>query len=309
MANDCFLKFVVHLNKGAFLLGMNDAAFMNEQQIRIKYFLSHQSGFATLAKHAEKADTNHSVLLTLVRLLHRIVGGDTPSGVDWAEQNFTALCFNRIRLILCERFNGMASSEKMEWLVGLRMKLQSTSLSKLLDLLSQLNEIIVLTENAAKVEEGVFAKDLSQMVTEWVYNASVIGAAIQTQPRDDGAKQFSPIDDSLAFATMDAIAPQIRRRLTDAMLHHSSVVNKSDVHKLAPSFLFSIMQDRVVVSREECFDAFVKEFKGDSSLDDLCSAFAFGMHQLSFCGLVSEKLGSKNNVLYERTTLVWCSGN
>jgi hypothetical protein len=286
---------------------------MEDEKIRIKYFQSHQSGFTMLGKHAEEAETQHSALSTVMRLLHRIVGDDTPSGVDWAEGNFSLSCFNRVRSFICQRFRGMTASEKMEWLMALRRELQSPSSShQLRDLLSQLDAIIVLTEDAAKNETVMFAMDLSQMVSEWVYNASVIGAAVQTQPRDAGASRLSPAANvELTCSTVNAIAPQVRRQLTDAILHPPSVVDKSDVLTLAPSLLFSIMRDRVVISREECFEAFAKGFNGESPLEDLCSAFAFGMHQLCYCGLVNEKHGSKNNVhvLYERTALVWCSGN
>jgi len=312
---------VVSSVQGGFLLGKNEPAFTDEER-RINYFQSHHHSETTL-QYADEAVINHSVLSTIMRLLHRTgvdVVGDSLSGIEWAEQEFSACCFNAIRSRICERFDSMTKLEKMTLLAGLSKELNSMqrpvalSVNRnplsvpnyLQDLLSQLNEIIVLVEEAENEEEGAFRKDLSQLFSEWVYNAAIVGAAVQTR-RSDDSNRFSPLGN--ASSTVDGIAPHVRGQLTDAMLNVPSTVDESHFNALAPCILFSLMQDRVVISREECFEAFVKSCKGDSSLEDLCSAFAFGIHQLCYCGLVNEKLGSKNNVLYERSALVWCSGS
>lgn len=297
---------------GAFLLGKDDLLFKEEEEHRISFFQSHHHSVETL-ECAEEVATNHSVFSVILRLLHQIgvdVGGDSQSGVAWAEQEFSASCFNVIRKRICARFAILAKSERLVWLVKMRRELQprenDSVWKNVRDLASQLDEIIVLTEEADKLQEASFTNDLSQIVSEWVYKASIVGAAVQARQVDD-SNRFSPA--ATATSTMGAIAPQVRRQLTEAMLHPFSTVDSSDLNAVAPCMLFSLMLDRVVISREECFETFVKSFKGNSSLEDLCSAFAFGMHQLCHCGLVIEKFGSKNNVLYERTALVWCSGN
>lgn len=316
-SNDRARPLDLVLLKGAFLLGKHDSSFLEDEERRIKYF--HQSGHHSddTIEFAEETVTKNATLLTVMRLLHKVgvvAGDDTPSGVEWAVQEFSAACFNVMRSRICEHFMRMTLVEKLTWLVELRKELYSASRSTsssadddaasapsyLQDLVLQLNEIVVLTEESNKQgDEDDFAKDLSQLVSKWVYKASVVGAAIQC-PRSDDPNRFSPA--AKASSTVGAIVPQVRGTLTDAMLHPSS----GDFY--APCAIFTLMQDRVVISREECFEAFVKNFKGDKSLEELCSMFAFGVHQLCYCGLVNEKLGSKNNVLYERTALVWCSG-
>ena len=264
----------------------------------------------------------HSILSTVLRLLHRIcvnVGGAAPSGVEWAEQDFSVSCFNVMRSRMREHFKNLTKAEKVTWLAGFREELRkaqqfgasSVKDSSLVprpleDLVMQLNEIILLVEEADSEEEGAFRNDLSQLLSELVYNSSSLGAAIQSY-RNEDSNRFSPA--ATASSTVDGIAPQVRGRFTDALLDGPSALDKSDFAALAPCILFSLMQDRVAISREECFEAFVESFNGGYSLDDLCSAFSFGIHQLCYCGLINEKLGSKNNVLYERTALVWCSGN
>ena len=258
--------------------------------------------------------TNHALVSLILRLLHRVIenlGDGIPSGVAWAEQGFSASCFDAICKRICDRFASLTKLKRMTWLAGMRNELErheaAPEISILRDLQSQLDEIIVLTEEVDRLNDDVLlTKDLSQMVSEWVYNISTVGATIQARQEDD-ANRFSP--GASATSSVDAIVPQVRGHLTDAILHPSSLLDSSDINTIAPCLLFLIMQDRVVISREECFEAFVKRFKGSSSLEELCSAFAFGMHQLCHCGLVLEKLGSKSNVVYERTALVWCSGS
>lgn len=297
---------------GGFLLGKDDSLFREQEEHRIGFFQSHHHSNETL-KYAEEVATNHACLSVIMRLLHRIgvdIGGDSPSGVAWAEQEFSASCFNIIRKRICERFTSLSRSERLAWLAEMYKELQSHEKSSvstnLRDVLSQLSEIVLCTEKVEELQDSAFIKDLSQMVSEWVYKVSVMGAAVQARQVDD-SNRFSPA--ATADSTVGAIVPQVRAQLTDAMLHPASTVDIFDCNTAAPCILFSLMQDRVVISREDCFEGFVNSFIGNSSLEDLCSAFAFGMHQLCHCGLVIEKLGSKNNVLYERTALVWCNGN
>lgn len=307
---------------GAFLLGKNEPAFAKNEQRRINYFQSHHHSEATL-HYADEATLRHSILSTVLRLLHEIgksVGGAALPGIEWAEQDFSASCFDNICSRICEYFKSLAKTEKMTWLAGFREELREAqqfavslvnynSLSvpiTLDDLVLQLNEIILLVEEADQEEDSAFANDLSQLVSEWVYNISVLGAAIQTYRTDD-SNRFLPA--ASASSTVDGMVPHMRSRLTDAMCDRPSALDKADLHTVAPCVIFSLMQNRVVITREECFENFVKNCNDGSSLDDLSSAFSFGIHQLCFCGLINEKLGSKNNVLYERTALVWCSGN
>jgi hypothetical protein len=302
--------------RGAFLLGKDDSLFKKQENQRIRFFQAYHHSDETV-KFAADLATTHSVLSLIIRLLHRVVehfGDGLTSGVSWAEQEFSATCFDAICKRICDRFASQTKLERMAWLAGMRNELQShetdpEKMTILRDLQSQLDEIIVLAEEVDRLNDNVLTKDLSQMVSEWVYKISAVGATIQARQEDD-ANRFSP--NATAKSTVEAIVPQVRGHLTDAILHLAPLVDISDLNTVAPCLIFLLMQmqDRVVISREECFEAFVKRFKGSSSLEELCSAFAFGMHQLCHCGLVTEKLGSKsNNILYERTALVWCSGS
>lgn len=289
-------------------MGKSESSFLEDEERRIRYFESHHHSDTTL-EFAKDEMENHSIQSTIVRLLHKVgmdVGSNSPGGIEWAEQEFSSLCFNAVRSRLCKHFIGLPHLEKMAWLVGLRRELEriKSSSEKIRDLILQLNEIIILTDERERLKDSEFVKDLSELFSEWICKVSVVGATIQTRQTDD-SNRFSPA--TKADTTVDAIVPQVRGQITEAMLNPSSNVDeKSNLN--VPLLIFSLMKDRVVVSREECFEAFVKHFNGSSSLEELCSVFAFGIHQLCYCGLIKEKLGSKNNVLYERTALVWCSG-
>jgi hypothetical protein len=308
---------------GILILGTTNASCLEEERNRIQSLLLKSDKLPVLAKHAEESDLQRAAYCAILRVLRDIgsvVGETAPSGVDWAEQEFSARCFHAFRLRLQERFRSFAHSEKMACLAQLRKHLQGTHPSSdfvgrtpapghLRNVLSQLN-ILIISTDAAKDEEEVVQKGLSEMFAEWVHNVSIVGAALQTEQSDE-SNPFIPVkNDSLATMIVDAIVPQHRRQLAGAIFYPLPCLNENDFHALyVPCMLFRLLQESVVVARDEWFQAFCTTFDGVASLEDLWSSFAFGIHQLCYCGLVKEKRGrSKNDTVYERTALVWCSG-
>lgn len=305
---------------------MKNASCLEDERSRIQFLLHNSDTLPVLAKHAEETDCQRTAYSAILRVLRQIgsdVGCTSPSVVEWIEREFSASCFNAIRARMQERFNCFTHSERIACLAQLRKHLQDTNRSsdltiagrmpvpaRLRNLLSQLNRLILLVDGANDKEE--VQKGVSEMFVEWVHNVSIVGAALQTGRSDDSNPFIPSTNDSLSTTIIDAIVPQNRRQLTDAIFYPSPCLNKNDFHALyAPCMLFRLVQDCVIVSRDEWFQAFATTFDGVVSLECLWSSFAFGIHQLCYCGLLNEKRGrSKNDsTLYERTALVWCSGD
>ena len=304
---------------------MKNASCLEDERNRVQYLLHNSETLPVLAKHAEETDCQRSAFSAILRVLRQIgniVDSTTPSTVGWIEQEFSASCFNAIRARVQERFGSFTHSERIALLAQLRKHLQKTNRSSeltivghapvpacLRDLLSQLNRLILLADGVNGEEE--VQEGLSKMFVEWVHNVSVVGAALQIGRSDDSNPFIPSTSDSLSTTIIDAIVPQNRRQLADAIFYPSPCLNRNDFHALyVPCMLFHLLQESVIVSRDEWFQAFATTFDGIASLKDLWSSFAFGIHQLCYCGLVNEKRGrSKNDTLYERTALVWCSGD
>jgi hypothetical protein len=302
---------------------MTTTLCLEEERKRIQYLLLHSEKLPVLAKYAEETDRQraaYSAILHVLREIGIVVGDSAKYGVEWAEQEFSACCFHAIRPKVQERFSSLTHSERIECLAHLRKYLNDTQKSSdfagrtpapvdLRSVCSQLNRLIILTD-AAKDEKGI-DKGVSEMFAEWVHSVSVVGAALQTGRSDDSNPFIPSTNDPLATAIVDAIVPQHRRQLAGAIFYPSSCLNENDFYaRYVPCMLFRLLQESVVVSRDEWFQAFCTTFDGVASLEDLWSSFAFGIHQLCYCGLVNAKRGrSKNDTLYERTALVWCSGD
>lgn len=302
---------------------MATALCLEEERNRIQYLLLNSEKLPVLAKYAEEGDlqrASYSAILRVLCEIGSVVGDSAPCGVEWAEQEFSASCFHAIRPRLQERFSSFTHLERIECLAQLRKHLRGTHQSSdfagrtpplvhLREALSQLNRLIILTD-AAKDEKEIEI-GLSEMFAEWVHNVSVVGAALQTG-RSDISNPFIPsTNDPQATAIIDAIVPQHRRQLACAIFYPLSCLKENGFHALyVPCMLLLLLQESVVVSRDAWFQSFCTTFDGVASLEDLWSSFAFGIHQLCYCGLVTEKRGrSKNDTLYERTALVWCSGD
>ena len=318
-----FLLSFSESSLGIFLLG--NSSCLEDEKNRIQYLLYNSERLPVLAKDAKETNcqrTAYSAILRVLCQIGTIVDGTTPSPVGWIEQEFSSSCFLAIRARIQERFGSFNKSERLALLAQLRKYILDTGRSseltiaertavqaRLRDLLSHLNRVILLVD--AVNDEEVVQNGVSEMFMEWVYNVSVVGAALQTRRSDDSNPFIPSACDPLSTLIIDAIVPQQRRQLADAILYPSPCLSNNDFHALyMPCLLFRLLQESVIVSRDEWFQAFATTFDGMASLEDLWSSFSFGVHQLCYCGLVNEKRGSrKNDTLYERTALVWCSGD
>ena len=332
----CMLICSIYL--GCFLFVRNDSSFMKEEEVRMDYFCfdleardalrfgTCTTSASALRDHITAVCTRQAALSGILRALHQIgrdIGRNAPSGVEWAEQDFSVSLFKKARANIRELFIGSTRSENLARLASLRHDISG---AKLLansqagehsaaveplqrNLILLLNELIVLVDQANECEE--VRKGLSTIFEEWIYNACIAGAALQSGRNDPSTSLLSTsTTDTLASDVAVTLDPQNRRRITDALLTSPTIIDDGAFSTLyIPCVLFSLVKDSVVVSTMESFQLFVEQYGGGEPLETLWTHFAFGIHQLFYCGLLKGKHGNKDDTLYERTALVWCSGD
>lgn len=294
---------------------MTDGSLKDENG-RIELLLHNSDRLPVLLEHAQMAETQSVAYGAAIRVLNRICYSldFKPHVMDWIEEEFATSCFNQVHHALRALFVGLHQSAKLEYLVQMRTELlgpigQSQVPPQVRKLLNMLNGIIILTSKAQNDEQ--FQKQLSIMFTEWAYNVFFLADAVQSGQGYGSNPFLINKNDPSVCETVDAIIPQIRKPLVKAILSPPPIFNPNHFHvSCVPRMLFTLIKDRVVISRdEEWFQVFVTTFEGNKSLEELRLLFALGVYQLCYCGLINEKRGGKSVARYERSALVWCSGD
>jgi hypothetical protein len=119
-------------------------------------------------------------------------------------------------------------------------------------------------------------------------------------------------------------SPQPRRDVVSALLEDPpsqpiSSLDQDAYDNAIPGDMYRIILDRASISESEWFHAFVHATKSETHGSGRDSArqfacFACGARYLEVCGLIRRrcivgKSGSNASAVYEKTALVWCSGD
>ena len=115
------------------------------------------------------------------------------------------------------------------------------------------------------------------------------------------------VGSSSALASLDS---QPRRHSVRGLLEAPSELSQStNLVKLVGN-MYRLIQDRVGIDRSEWFKLFRHTFALELNLNEALKHFGYGVYHLMLCGLLRERrLSHKNDIRYEKTLLVWCSGD
>jgi hypothetical protein len=291
--------------------------FCLDEEARSYAFPDHAPSSQPLEQQRKRKEKERRAYEVLLRVLREIMSegevhqNSSLAVVEMLEHSFSDSAYVKLRKELIRLFH-KDSQENLLRLLRYREAFLWEQMSRgvnrlppqLGDLSIRLHELIVLVDcnshDTGERASSARTKQLVAMMEEWIYDVC----------RDTGRLLASGLD-GMPPADSTSIPPEPRRALAGALLAHSepSSRDERDITSL-PCELFALIRDCVVVSREEWFRRFWLRSTGDEvTPQELWPKFAFGVYQLEFLGLVQEKSGStRSERVYEKTALVWCSG-
>ena len=309
--------------------------------VTAKGFLSNAAGWEKLMALEELEVTNQQrqALVNSCNLLQASFKPPSPSTVssDFVSHSTSNPSENQLLSILCKirtdlAGSGEARTEEGEdclgWKVYLdrtrrreREKDSQTGPVQKEDFSSLINQLIVLVGSSRREKEEGDANTtcqegincmLKEFSNEALQRADELGRSLGLGNMMLLPKGEEDYHDSVWEAAREATSAQPRREIVATLgkytSHSAGLISSAGILQV-------IFRDRVSMSREEWFAQFysIAQINNNKSkivpLEELTHWFVLGTWFLYQCGLVKEGKLQRKKMIYEKVSVVWCSGD
>jgi hypothetical protein len=190
------------------------------------------------------------------------------------------------------------------------------------DFLSFINQLIVLVGSAQRekeekgeahttCQEGINSM-LKEFSNEALQRSDELGRSLGLRNIMLLPNRANDDHDGVWETAHEATSPQLRREIVATLDNHTS---QSAGLKSSAGILQAIFRDRVSISREEWFSHFcsIAQSNNNNSRivppEELTHWFVLGSWFLYQCGLVKQGKLQRKGIMYEKASVVWCSGD
>jgi len=181
-----------------------------------------------------------------------------------------------------------------------------------------INELIILVGNCRDSENlSEIGQFLDETIEQWMKFESMSASRMKTPSSYWLAKNnWEEFAGSISTEPRQLIVAALAQA-QQSMIQLVSKGKTPSVHLLLNNVagtMYRLIRGRVAVTQEDWYEEFwgnaIAGVARDVSRDMSFILFSLGVRFLKQIGLISEKLcvGSRSDIVYERTKLVWCSG-
>lgn len=188
-----------------------------------------------------------------------------------------------------------------------------------------LNELIVLVGNCRDGDNlSEIEQHLNEILARWIFHRADkdLEFSVEEQEELSSLVQYQwawssqPPEYDWGFVA-ESLSPEPRSQTLSALLRSSCDLglrngrpNDLSLTTIAGK-MYQLIQDRVAATQEDWYKEFwQRSIRGgaECSREDSFVLFSLGLRYLKQCGFIAEKVrvGSKSDIIYERSKLVWC---